>query len=130
MTTSLYILYIVMFVLGQVLTIFWWDIPEVKRLAGMANQDFDWKKYWKKQWNMIIGLEVLGTMIFLSLNQILHWRPQLLNQLWWMSGVFGILGSGIGSRFGAYRKGLLNMLDRKANIADYGTPDKPKPADK
>jgi hypothetical protein len=124
-TLVMYGLYILTFILGQALTIFWWDIPQVRALAARANHDFIWKDYWAKEWNMIIGLEILGTIVFLVLDQIIHWKPTILEQMWWISPIFGMLGSGIGGRFGAYRKKMLDLLDKKANIADYGTPVKP-----
>lgn len=124
-TLNMYVLYISTFILGQAVAIFWYDIPQVRKLARINNDDFDWKRYWRTSWNMIIGLEFLGTIIFLTLNQIIQWRPGLLGQMWWMSPVFGMIGSGIGAQFGSYRKGILNILDRKTNIAD-GIIDPPK----
>lgn len=125
-TLAMYGLYIVLFVLGQVLTIFWWDIPQIRKLAAAANHDFDWKEYWRREWNMIIGLQVLGTIVFLTLDQIVHWKPTVLEQMWWISPIFGVIGSGIGANFGSYRKMFINILDKKANLLDYGTTEKPK----
>lgn len=126
LTLNMYALYIGTFILGQALTVFWYDIPQVRKLAKINNDDFDWKRYWRTSWNMIIGLQILGTIVFLTLDQIIHWRPNLLGQMWWISPVFGIIGSGIGAQFGSYRKQLLNIIDKKTNIADYGTANPPK----
>lgn len=125
LTWQMYALYVALFILGQVLTIFWWDIPEVQKLAKVANEEFNWQEYWRKSWNMIIGLEVLGIMVFLVLDQIIHWRPQLMDKLWWMSGIFGIMGTAIGSRFGVYRNKILNIMDHKTDIADGKIPKPP-----
>ena len=125
LTWQLYALYAVLFILGQALTIFWWDIPELQKLAKVANHEFDWKEYWKRSWNMIIGLQILGLMVFLVLDQIVHLNPKLMDKLWWMSGVFGMIGTAIGGRFGTYRKFFLNVMDRKTNIAD-GLPNDDK----
>jgi|ERR1044072_874502 hypothetical protein len=125
-TLSMYGLYIVTFILGQALTIFWWDIPQVRQLAAAANHDFNVKEYWKKSWNMHVGLQILGSIVFLVLDQIVHWKPQVLTMMWWISPIFGVMGTAIGARFGSYRKIFLNILDKKANLLDYGTLEKPK----
>lgn len=121
LTWQLYALYIVLFILGQALTIFWWDIPEVQKLAKVANYEFNWKEYWHKSWNMIIGLQILGIIVFLVLDQIVHWKPQLMTKLWWIAPLFGMIGSGIGGRFGTYRKKILGVIDRKTDILDGKT---------
>jgi hypothetical protein len=106
----------------------WWDIPQIRQLAAVANHDFDPKEYWKKSWNIHVGLQILGTIVFLVLDQIIHWKPQILTMMWWISPVFGMMGTAIASRFGTYRKFFMNILDKKANLLDYGSVDKPKTA--
>jgi hypothetical protein len=46
--------------------------------------------------------------------------------MWWISPIFGVMGTAIASRFGNYRKLFLSILDKKANLLDYGTTEKPK----
>lgn len=126
LTIWIYVQCIIMFILGQLISLFLIDIPETRKLSRIANHTFSWKEWWQKEWNVVIGVQLIGIVVFMGLDQLLHWKPQILDKVKWFFAIFGIVGSGIAARIGAYRRTILTVIDKKTNIAD-GITEQQKP---
>lgn len=128
MTPILYLQCVGMFLLGQGLTFFFVTTPMLQTLYKKANEDFSMKKYWANDWNKIIGVQLLGALFILGLDQLLHWKPWVLDGIkWWFAGL-GVVGDLLGARLSAYRKSIMEVIDKKTkpNATDSVTPnDKP-----
>ena len=130
MTLSLYIQCVAMFIGGQLLQLFWLKIPSLKKRAKAANYKFSIKEYWAEDWYLIAGTEVLGAMVIIGLNEITHWKPEIIDVVKWFFGGIGAFGSSvILSKLSAYEKKLSEVIDVKTNISDSFAPtdDKGKP---
>lgn len=124
LNTWIYVQCIIMFFLGQLISLFLIDIPETRKLSKIANHEFSWKEWWSKEWNVVIGVQFIGIVVFMGLDQLIHWKPELLDKIKWFFAVFGVIASGIAARIGSYRKGILGLIDKKTNIADGVTENK------
>lgn len=111
MTPWLYIQCVLMFIFGQGFCLFFIDIQHTKKLYKTAQLDFDWKAWWKHDWNIVIGVQFIGAMAILGLDQILHLKPQMLEIVKWFFAFLGAFGSAIGTRFSQYRKIALDVFD-------------------
>jgi hypothetical protein len=118
MTPKLYAFCVLFWILGQAVDLFLLTIPELKALYKKANEQFSLKEYWKHDWNKIVGIQCLGAMIILGLDQIIHFKPQIADWSKWFFGVAGIVSSTFASRYGSYKKKVISIIDRKTNIAD------------
>lgn len=119
MTTSLYIQCVAMFILGQLLQLFWMKIPSVKKRAKAANYKFSWKEYWAEDWTLVIGTNILGAMIVFGLDQLVHWKPYILEYVkWFFAGIGYFASSAVLSKLSSYEKVLTNVIDIKTDIAD------------
>lgn len=117
MTLQLYLWCIGMFLVGQAATMFLYHIPEAQKLAKKASYDFDWKEWWRKDRYAVTGIQLLGIIVFVVLDEILHFRPTIIEMIKGLFAIFGIIASGIAARFGGYQKMLLNIIDLKTNYA-------------
>jgi len=119
MTLWLYIQCVLMFMGGQAVHLFFIKIPALRKRAMAANMDFTGKQYWKEDWPIIVGTQVLGMVVILGLDQIVHWKPWILEWVkWWFAGL-GAFGSTIVmSKWSPFEKKLLDVIDVKTNIAD------------
>lgn len=117
MTPKLYLWCIGIFLIGQAATMFLYHIPESQKLAKKASYDFDWKEWWRKDRYAVIGTQLLGILVFVALDEILHFKPFIMDMIKGLFGIFGIIASGIAARLGGYQKMLLNIIDLKTNYA-------------
>lgn len=125
MTPKLYALCVAFWFLGQGVDLMLLTIPTLRELFKKANMEFSMKEYWKHDWNKIIGIQLLGIMLILGLEQIIHWKPQVLVYASGSFGLAGMIASTIASRYGKYKKAIMSVIDKKTNIADgIETPDK------
>lgn len=119
MTQSLYLQCVAMYILGQALHLFVIKIPSVKKRDRAANLEFSFKEYWKQEWNIIIGNQVLGAVVIIGLDQLVAWKPFILDYVKWFFVAVGAVGSTvIMSKFSTYEKKVLNIVDVKTNVAD------------
>lgn len=119
MTLRLYLLSVLMFLLGQALHLFWIKIPAVKKRANAANHKFSWAEYWREDWHLIIGTNVFGIMLIAGLDQLLNWKPAILEYVKWFFGGVGVFASTvILGKLSQYEKMLTKVIDIKTNIAD------------
>lgn len=123
MTIFLYLQCVAMYILGQALHILLIKVPAVKERTLKANENFTWKKYWDCDWNVIIGNMVFGAMLVIGLDQIIHWKPEILDVVKWFFGGLGFAGSVIVlAKWSKYEKSLQNTIDIKTDIADGKIP--------
>lgn len=122
MTLSLYLQCVAMFICGQAVDLFLLKIPELRALYRKANEDFNWKKYWQSDWNVIVGTQIVGAMVVLGLNEIVQWKPAILDYVKWFFGGLGAVGSAIiVSKWSGCKKYIMSIIDNKTNIADKFT---------
>lgn len=125
-TTWLILQCIAMFILGQLLQLFWLKIPSLKKRAKAANYHFSIKEYWEMDWNLIIGTQVIGAMLILGLNELVQWKPVILNVVrWFFGGVGAFASSVVLSKLSAFEKKLSSFIDVKTDMADGVTKDSP-----
>ncbi len=124
MTLSLYLQCVAMYILGQAIDLFLFKIPELRKMYANANEDFVWSKYWKSDWNTIIGTQLIGVALVIGFDQITHWKPWIVDYTKWFFGAFGAWGSSIVVAKGsAAKKYIMRVIDNKTNIADKVTGD-------
>lgn len=122
MTLSLYLQCVAMFILGQAIDLFLFKIPELRKMYANANEDFVWSKYWKSDWNTIVGTQLIGAVLIIGLDQLTHWKPAIVDYTKWFFCGFGAWGSSIVvSKGSAAKKYIMNIIDHKTNVADKVT---------
>jgi hypothetical protein len=119
MTLSLYLQCVLMFVLGQAAHLFLVKVPAVKERCRVANKPFAWKEWWRCDWNVIIGTQIIGALLIVGLDQFLHWKPQVLDYVKWFFAAVGAFGSTVAmAKMSQFEKSLNNVIDIKTDIAD------------
>lgn len=119
MTLSLYLQCVAMFICGQLLQLFWLKIPSLKKRAKAANFKFSPSDYWKEEWYLIIGTEILGAMLIIGLDQFIHWKPEVLDYIKWFFGAIGAFGSSVVlSKLSSYEKKLTEVINIKTDHSD------------
>lgn len=119
MSTSLTIQCVLMLILGQLAQLFLMKIPDMKKQARIANAQFIWKDWWVADWNLVMGTAVLGSMALIGLDEIFHWKPEIMVYVKWFFAAIGALGSYIvmakWSKYAAY---FDTVIDVKTNELD------------
>lgn len=119
MTLSLYLQCCLMYLLGQAVDLFLTKVPEYKKLYLKANEEFMWKRYWQSDWYLILGTQAFGAMLILGLDQVIAWKPAILEYVKWFFGGIGWGGSSfILSKWSACKKYIEGVIDFKTNKAD------------
>lgn len=119
MTLWLYLQCVFMFIGGQLIHLFLIKIPALRKRAIAANKTFSTKEYWQEDWTVIVGTQVVGMVVILGLDQIVHWKPVILDWVkWWFAGLGAFGSTLIMSKWSPFEKKLLNIIDVKTNIAD------------
>lgn len=122
MSTKMYLFCVVMFILGQAAHLFLIKIPAVKARSRAANKTFIFKEWWACDWNIIIGTQVIGALLIFGLDQIIYWKPGVLDYVKWFFAGMGAFGSTIAMAKGSqFEKQLTGLMDIKSNIADTVT---------
>ena len=128
MTLSIYIQCVIMLILGQALQVFIIKIPDIKSRAKLANQQFIWKDWWASDWNLVIGTAILGAIVIVGLDQLIHWKPEILEYVKWFFAGLGFFGSTVVmAKYSQYSKYFNQVIDVKTNIADGLPPPQTKP---
>ncbi len=108
-----------MFLCGQALYLLFIKIPAARKRAESLNKDFSISEYWKKDWNLIIGMPVVAAMLILGLQELVHWKPEVLSYIRWFFGFVGMGGSSfIIGKYSSYEKLLNRIGDIKSDISD------------
>lgn len=125
LTTELYIQIILMFLIGQAITFFAIDLPNVRELYKKSNEKFSLSRWMSHDYNIYVTAQLIGIAILIGLPEILHWKPSWIEKIRWGACGIGFIASALPTRLGRYRKRIVNIIDRKTNIADGIDPQKP-----
>lgn len=107
---------ILMFIGGQLLHLFLIKLPAVKKRCLAGNIEFSFVEYWKEDKYLVIATNVFGAMIILGLNEIIAWKPLVLQYIKWFFAFVGAFGSSvILSKFSIFEKKLQAIVDQKTN---------------
>lgn len=124
-TTSqfwIYFQYVFMFLGGQILHLLVVKIPSLRKRARQANKKFSIKDWLTEDWNLIIALNVLGSMFLIGLDEVLAWKPEIQNVVKWFFAAVGAFGNSIVlQKFSKYEHTLGSIFDIKSNISDKFT---------
>lgn len=113
---------VAMFVLGQLAHLFLVKIPSVKIRCRAANKTFIFKEWWACDWNIIIGTQVIGALVILGLDELISWKPDVLDYVKWFFAGVGAFGSTIAmAKASQFEKGLTGLIDIKSNVSDSVT---------
>jgi len=119
MTISLYVQCVAMFVLGQALQIFLIKIPAVRERCRVSNKAFTIHDWFGCDWNIVVATFIIGAMLIIGLDQIVHWKPGILDYVKWFFAFVGAFGSNVAlAKWSSFEKGLNNLIDIKTDIAD------------
>lgn len=87
--------------------------------AGAANVQFKVREYFKNDWLSITASILTIVLFILFLDNILKWKPVIIDYVKIGFAFVGYTGSDIASRlFGVVNKKINNVIDVKTNIAD------------
>lgn len=122
MTTSNYLWCAIMFVLGQLLDFLWVQIPYYKNLWKTSNEEFSMKKFWKADWNVLMGTAVFGLILLIAADKV----PELIFHKKIDYTFFPIIFAALGgfgvsiamNKWGSTKKYIEDIIDKKTNIAD------------
>lgn len=107
-----------MFILGQLIDLFWGQIPSLRNMYKKANEDFSFEKYWKSDWNIIMGNIIFGVILLVGLDQFVAWKPDVMDKVKWFFVGAGGLSSTLAGRWSKSKKYIMSIIDKKTNIAD------------
>lgn len=119
MTHWVYIQCVLMFLLGQAAHLFLIKIPAIKEKSRVANKSFAWKDWWACDWNVVIGTQVVGALVIFGLDEIVNWKPEVLDYVKWFFAGVGAFGSTIAmAKMSQFDKSINKVIDIKTDIAD------------
>jgi len=98
--------------------------------AHLANVEFKARSYFAKDWLSIVASVLTIILFLLFVDNILKWKPAIIDYIKIGFGFLGYSGSDIASRiFGVVNKRLNAAIDYKTTIADQttGTENAPTP---
>lgn len=111
-----------MYVAGQLLLLFWFTVPQLKEKCRIANKPFEWAEWWKCDASLIIGNLIFGFILVFGIDELVTWKPGVLDYIKWLFAVAGAFGPTIvQEKWGSFKKGISNLIDIKANLADKVT---------
>lgn len=122
MSIYLYVQCGIMFLLGEGIYLFWIKFPSFKEKAASINKPFKYSEWWDCDKNLIIGLNLLAVSLFFGLDQLLHFKPAIMDYTKWFFWLIGYTGCNIVfNKMSQFAKGQLKLGDIKSNIADLLT---------
>lgn len=108
-----------MFIGGQGLHLFLVKIPSIKKRASAVSRPFVWSDWWSCDWNIIIATQIIGGMSIIGLDELVNWKPEILEYVRWFFAGIGAFGSTVAmAKFSSYEKTLTNLIDVKASVSD------------
>jgi hypothetical protein len=118
MTLTLYVTCFCVALVGMALQ----TVLKMKSLqdkARAANVEFKIRQYFSNDWISIVASLLTIVMFLLFLDNILKWKPVIVDYIKIGFAFVGYTGSDIASRlFGVVNKKINNVIDEKTNIAD------------
>jgi len=108
------------FIAGQVLHLFFWDFPNLRKSAKIGNVEFKPLDILKEDWYLWIGNILFGCVIYIisgeikMLDTVFGDRPMTFYLL---LGAFGSFS--IQSKWGRLQAKIDHVIDHKTNIADH-----------
>lgn len=118
MTPLLFIECFVMGLSGQLMHLFV-KFRGLRKRAKAANTTITFPQFVKED---VINIAICITglvMVFLGLDEIAKYKPEIMNVVKWFFGLIGFTGSSIVlAFFSSSEKLLLKVIDKKTNIAD------------
>jgi hypothetical protein len=106
-----------MFMVGQALHIFWNKIPAFKKRCAAANKPFSFKEMIADDYHVIIGLQFFAAAVLIGLDQLVHFKPWLMEYTKWLLWLVGAYGSSVAfQKYSQYDKKLNDFIDKQANF--------------
>lgn len=100
-------------------------LQSLQQKATAANVEFNARLYFKKDWLSTIASLLTIILFLLFVDNILKWKPAIVDFIKIFFGFVGYTGSDIASRlFSVINKQINGIIDSKTNKAD-GVPEKP-----
>lgn len=122
MSHETYIFCVAMFILGQAADLFLFKIPDLRKTSRALNKTFYLKQWWNCDWNIIIGTQVIGALCIFGIDELVHWKPGILEYVKWFFAAVGAFGSEIAMTKGSqFKKQLTALTDVKASVSDAVT---------
>ena len=107
------------YIMGQLLHLFFWDFPQHRQKAKIANVDFKPIDIIKEDWFLWAGNVILGVAIFLVMGELDFINSHMSGKerlLFLLLGGFGSFS--IQTRWSRLQAKIDNVIDHKTNIAD------------
>lgn len=103
-------------------------IDSLQKKARAANVKFGPQDYFKNDW-LSIAASILTIILFLMfLDNLLKWKPAIIDFVKILFAFVGYTGSDIASRlFSVVNNKINSIIDVKTNKADGGRPDETQP---
>jgi uncharacterized membrane protein len=118
MTLSLYITCFFVALVGMALQTAL-KMKSLQDKARAANIEFKIRQYFSNDWLSIVASLLTIVMFLLFLDNILKWKPAVIDYVKIGFAFVGYTGSDIASRlFGVVNKKINDVIDVKTNIAD------------
>lgn len=125
MTLHLYLICFAIALIGMALHIAL-KMKSLQDKARAANVTFKVRQYFKDDWLSITASLLTILMFLMFVDNIMKWKPALVDFVKLFFAFVGYTGSDIASRlFGVLNTKINNVIDAKTNIAD-NTPQSPK----
>lgn len=121
--------YMGIYLMGQLLHLFFWDFPQNKAKARLANIEFKPLDQIKEDWYMWIGNLILGAAIYLLMGEMSFINSHITGKeriIFFLLGAFGSFA--IQTRWGKLQAKINHVIDHKTNIAD-GKENPPPPVE-
>lgn len=121
MTLNDYLICYACFFGAQLLHLFWIKIPALRARSKAANRPFNIGDYFKEEWNILAGAQIVCVLLMAAYNQLNEWKPEW--HLMRISRIFFIVLGGWGtsillSKWGVVDKRVNKLMDVKANLSD------------
>jgi hypothetical protein len=122
MTHQMYFFCVLMFILGQALHLFLIKLPSVRERCRAANKPFTMASWWSCDWSIVIGTFVIGCLLIVGLDEIVKWKPGVMDYVKWFFAGMGAFGSTIAmAKMSQFEKSLTDLINIKSNVSDAMT---------
>lgn len=120
MTTKIYLLSGVGYLLALLLAFFWVSVPYYKAKWENTGKEFSLKKFWQASWNVNIGNIVFGVLLMIGVDMLLSYFPNIKIDPKLIPGLFILLaafGAPIAmKKWGGTQKYFEQWVDKKLPV--------------